>query len=158
MAEPIDKKHWGELEDEEFESEEEEEEEEGSEEEEEAEETPQPLVARPPQPAMDDGLETPTGIATPDHLVLRKKIDAPEEPRALYKASFPLLLSHSPFKCLTTFRYACRCYNKRKQLLDLLHLALPMHTLLGKRVRRRRKGKKQSTLSRARRQKKWTLR
>jgi len=97
MAEPIDKKHWGELEDEEFESEEEEEEEEGSEEEEEAEETPQPLVARPPQPAMDDGLETPTGIATPDHLVLRKKIDAPEEPRALYKASFPpLLLSHSP--------------------------------------------------------------
>jgi len=87
LAEPIDKKHWGQLEDEEFESEEEEEEEENEEMEEAEQEEEQaiPSTPRPPQPVLDSGLETPTGIETPDHLVLRKKVEAPEEPRALYK-------------------------------------------------------------------------
>jgi splicing factor 3B subunit 2 len=85
---PVDRKHWGELEEEEYESEEEEESEEegegeGEEEgEEEGGEAPAAPAASFPGGVPDHGgLVTPTGIATPDHLVLRKKdVGAPQPP------------------------------------------------------------------------------
>jgi splicing factor 3B subunit 2 len=85
---PIDRKHWGELEEEEdYESEEEEssdEEGEKGDEEEGEEEQEAPSKAAPPE----SGLVTPTGLATPDHLVLRKK-DAQAE-AAAEQAAQPL--------------------------------------------------------------------
>jgi splicing factor 3B subunit 2 len=90
-AGPIDRKHWGELEEEEYESEEEEESEgeEGEEEEGEGEEGEEGAAAPQAYPGVPDhgGLVTPTGIATPDHLVLRKKdtAAASEEARPLFQ-------------------------------------------------------------------------
>lgn len=88
-AAPIDRKHWGELEEEEYESEEEEESEEEGEGEEEEEEGEEAAAPAAPLPGVPDhgGLVTPTGIATPDHLVLRKKDvgGQPEEARPLFQ-------------------------------------------------------------------------
>jgi splicing factor 3B subunit 2 len=70
----IEKKHWGEMEEEEEYSDEEEsesEEEEEEEAEEEGVEEGGKPKARPPP--LESGLVTPTGLATPDHLILRKK-------------------------------------------------------------------------------------
>jgi splicing factor 3B subunit 2 len=91
---PVDRKHWGELEEEEYESEEEEESEEEAEgeeaEEEEGEAPAAPVPSLPAGVPDHGGLVTPTGIATPDHLVLRKKDvgampQPPEESRPLFQ-------------------------------------------------------------------------
>ncbi len=83
-GQPIERAHWGEVvEEEESEEEEEEEEEEEAEEEEEKEET---LKGVEPGAAamLEAGLVTPTGIVTPDHLVLRKKdVAAGAQPMAM---------------------------------------------------------------------------